>query len=269
MPALLGGVECLIWSEIPQRGRLAGDVGLCLSQEGAVGNGACLVSWGEGSVPAGTLPPSFFLPGNSIPGYLLNVILFVLAGPEQPCCSKSCCSAANSEIEFVQPVQECSSLGWAGVGYPAHDPSTSQNLPGWGTHHALQAGHGLYLGSGLYLVHGSETSDSQKGWAVGALLFEYQQWAGTFSCAISAWATHPAKDCFCLNLCHHSDADFQPLCDNRNSEREGVKSLSFAKCRSNDVQEISGQSEPWRVFWAGFLSQGIWVWVHLWLSGNL
>lgn len=55
----------------------------------------------------------------------------------------------------------------------------------------------------------------------------------------------PAKNWFCLNLCHHSDADFQLLRDNRNSERGGVNSLSFAKCSSNDVQEVD------KVCWEG------------------
>lgn len=72
------------------------------SQEGAVGNGACLVFRGEASVRAGTLHPSLFLPGNSIPGYLLHVISFVLVSPKQPGCSNSRCSVVNSEIERVQ-----------------------------------------------------------------------------------------------------------------------------------------------------------------------
>lgn len=67
-----------------------------------------LFSEGEASIVQGLFIHPFFY-CNSIPGYFLNVISFVVVSPKQPCCSSSCCSVVSSEMEFVQHSSPCRS----------------------------------------------------------------------------------------------------------------------------------------------------------------
>lgn len=106
-------------------------------------------SEGEASPPAGTLFPSFSLPSNSIPGYLLGVVWFVLV---RAWLLWLCCSVVNSAVGFVQH----SSLGRRAAVWDEQvlvilhmTPVLSQIcLPGaCRVLHSLQTVQGAYLGS--------------------------------------------------------------------------------------------------------------------------
>lgn len=164
---LLGNVECFTWSEIPPRSRggwlpVLGMWGCACRAAPAFLLAFCvgkrlrrarrelcemvlaLFSEGEASRVQGLFICPFFC-SNSIPGYFLNVISFVLVSPKQPCCSSSCCSVVNSEIEFVQHSSLCRSAAVWDKRYWLHGTSTIKNLAG-----ARRVFHSAYSAWGIF-----------------------------------------------------------------------------------------------------------------------